>query len=421
MKLYTVLRTLGPGILFASTAIGVSHLVQSTRAGADYGFTLLWAVVAANVLKFPFFEFGSRYASATGESLIDGYKRIGKGMLWLYLAVTIGSMFFVAAAVSAVGAGFFDHLFGLSDWWKGFPLYPVALLIALCLFILIWGQYKMLDKTIKIVGSMMVITTLVAFVLVLKNGRATPVIDFQASSVWEPAGIAFLIALMGWMPTAVDLSTWNSLWTLERIRSSGFKPSLRATLLEFHIGYWLSAILAVCFLTLGAYLVFGTGKEMPEGSAAFSKRVIELYTAAMGGWSYYLIATAAFSIMFGTVIGVLDGFARALERTLWLLADSPELQNRMHKGRKVYVIGLLTIALGAFGVIAWFGNQLKALVDVATTLSFLVAPLIAIVNLRLVTRADFPYEARPGLTMRLLSYAGIAFLTGFSLLYLWNL
>ncbi len=421
MKLHHLLRTLGPGILFASTAIGVSHLVQSTRAGADYGFALLWAVVAANVLKFPFFEFGSRYASATGESLIDGYKRIGKGMLWLYLAVTICSMFFVAAAVSAVGAGFFDHLFGLSDLWKGFPLYPVALLIVLCLFILIWGQYKMLDKTIKIVGTIMVVTTLLAFVLVLKNGRVEPMADFQAPAVWNSAGIAFLIALMGWMPTAVDLSTWNSLWTLERIKSSGFKPSLRATLFEFHIGYWLSAILAVCFLTLGAYLVYGTGKEMPEASAAFSKRVVELYTAAMGGWSYYLIATAAFSIMFGTVIGVLDGYARALERTLWLLADSPELQNRMHKGRRVYVFGLLTIALGAFGVIAYFGNQLKALVDVATTLSFLIAPLVAVVNLWLVTRPGFPEEARPGLAMRLLSYAGIAFLTGFSLFYLWNL
>jgi len=48
-------KTLGPGILFASTAIGVSHLVQSTKAGALFGFGLLWAVMAANILKYPFF------------------------------------------------------------------------------------------------------------------------------------------------------------------------------------------------------------------------------------------------------------------------------------------------------------------------------------------------------------------------------
>ena len=40
-KIHWLKKTLGPGILFASTAIGVSHLVQSTRAGAKYGFGLL--------------------------------------------------------------------------------------------------------------------------------------------------------------------------------------------------------------------------------------------------------------------------------------------------------------------------------------------------------------------------------------------
>jgi len=40
-KLDRLLKTLGPGILFASTAIGVSHLVQSTRAGAEFGFDYL--------------------------------------------------------------------------------------------------------------------------------------------------------------------------------------------------------------------------------------------------------------------------------------------------------------------------------------------------------------------------------------------
>ena len=64
------LSKLGPGILFASTAIGVSHLVQSTRAGADYGLTLIAAILLANLFKFPFFDAGSRYARVTGTTLI---------------------------------------------------------------------------------------------------------------------------------------------------------------------------------------------------------------------------------------------------------------------------------------------------------------------------------------------------------------
>jgi len=58
-RLNRLLKTLGPGILFASTAIGVSHLVQSTRAGAEFGFALIGFVMLAILLKYPFFEYGS--------------------------------------------------------------------------------------------------------------------------------------------------------------------------------------------------------------------------------------------------------------------------------------------------------------------------------------------------------------------------
>ena len=114
VKLQNFLKTLGPGILFASAAIGVSHLVQSTRAGATYGFLLVGAVLFANVIKFPFFEFGSRYAVSTGTSLLAGYRRVGRWAVYVYLFITLGSMFAVTAAVSFVCAGILNNLLGLS-------------------------------------------------------------------------------------------------------------------------------------------------------------------------------------------------------------------------------------------------------------------------------------------------------------------
>ena len=94
-KLEWLKRTLGPGILFASTAIGVSHLVQSTRAGANYGFGLLFFIIIANIFKYPFFEFGSRYAISTSTSIISGYKRLGNWVLWSYFILTLFSMLFL--------------------------------------------------------------------------------------------------------------------------------------------------------------------------------------------------------------------------------------------------------------------------------------------------------------------------------------
>ena len=79
----------GPGLLWAAAAIGVSHLVQSTRAGAVAGFGLAGVILLALIIKYPFFEYGPRYAAATGTSLVEGYLKIGKWALWLYFVITL--------------------------------------------------------------------------------------------------------------------------------------------------------------------------------------------------------------------------------------------------------------------------------------------------------------------------------------------
>lgn len=408
-KINQFLKTLGPGILFASTAIGVSHLVQSTRAGANFGFALVPFIIAANLFKYPFFEFGSRYANATGRSIIDGYRSIGKWMLTLYLLITLGSMFFVSAAVGAVTAGFMQNLFGLSISFKVTTL----VLFMICAFILAIGKYSALDKLIKIIGAVLLVSTLIAFVLALLKGQGEVSEGFQVPDIWSEGSIFFIIALMGWMPTAVDLSAWNSLWTIERIKETGYRPTLKETLGDFNFGYIISAVLSICFVTLGAFMLYGSGIELPQRSGDFAHAIIGLYTGFIGEWSYILIAAAAFAIMFGTCIAIFDGYSRSLTRTMELFLK------REAKGNNSYVVVLIIVVLGSFGIIYFFGAKMKQLVDIATTVSFLIAPVIAIVNYKLVIGDDMPAEAKPPVWLRILSISGILFLTAFALYFIW--
>ena len=76
-----ILKKLGPGLLFAGAAIGVSHLVQSTKAGADFGLGLVWALIIANIFKYPFFQYGPKYALSSGESVLHGYKKLSRNIL----------------------------------------------------------------------------------------------------------------------------------------------------------------------------------------------------------------------------------------------------------------------------------------------------------------------------------------------------
>jgi Mn2+/Fe2+ NRAMP family transporter len=109
--------TLGPGLLWAAAAIGVSHLVQSTRAGADGGFSLVWIVLVALVVKYPFFEYGPRYAAATGESLVEGYYRLGRWAVWTYLLITLASAVIIQAAVTLFTAFVFAVCWGWTGPW----------------------------------------------------------------------------------------------------------------------------------------------------------------------------------------------------------------------------------------------------------------------------------------------------------------
>lgn len=398
-------KTLGPGLLFASTAIGVSHLVQSTRAGAEFGLLLIGAVIAANALKYPFFEYGTRYANATGTSLIDGYARLGRRALWLYIGITASTMLFVTAAVGAVGAAFFENLLGLGATGP----WGVVALFGACCAVLAVGRYRVLDSLIKVVAAVLVTSTLAALALALANGPAAPAAGLGARGLLEPAGLLFLVALMGWMPTAIDLSAWNSLWTLERMRQTRFRPRLREALLEFRLSYALTSGLAVAFVVLGAYILHGTGRGLPDGGAAFAGAVVSLYTETIGAWSGIIISAAAFSIMFGTVIAVFDGYSRALRRCAELALP--------RRRSLPYPAFLAAIAAGSLAVALQFGESLKDLVDFATSVSFLAAPAIAIINYRLVAGSHLDRAMRPGAALRALSVAGIAFLLAFSAVY----
>ncbi|MDH3617948.1 MAG: divalent metal cation transporter [Nitrosopumilus sp.] len=406
-------KTAGPGILFASTAIGVSHLVQSTRAGADFGLLLLGFVIVVSLLKYPFFEYGSRYANVTQTSIIDGYKKLGKPVLWMYFIITVASMFFITGAVGFVTAGFFENLFGLDflgDW-------TIILLFGTCVLILAIGKYSILDSLIKIVAIVLLVSTASAFLLVLWNGPIEPAEDFIPKELWTGTGIFFLLALMGWMPTALDLSSWNSLWTLERMKQTNYRPKLKETLFEFRLAYTITAILAVMFVTLGSFIFFGSGEELPNNNADFAHKIITLYSQTIGNWSYLIIAAAAFAVMFGTILAVFDGYSRSLQRTVELLFTKKEKVIRT-KFRSFYILFLFVLLIGSLTVVLQFTGNLKEIVDFATVLSFMIAPVIAIFNFRLVTGKFLDKNAQPSIWLKILSFAGILFLSGFAIYFL---
>ncbi|MCB2210790.1 Nramp family divalent metal transporter [bacterium] len=396
-----VLKSLGPGLIWAAAAIGVSHLVQSTRAGATFGFGIVWAVLVANVFKYPFFEYGPRYAAATGESLLEGYRRLGKWPIAIYIILSLGTTFTILAAVTIVTGSLATQLFTDSLSAVNYSI----IILFICVIVLLIGRYPLLDSLIKVIVGILALSSLLA-VLVALNHPAERAHDFVAPDLWTMAGISFLVALIGWMPSAIDISVWHSLWTLERVKQTKYRPSVRDALLDFNIGYIGTAVIAMFFLGLGALVMYGTGETFSASGTVFANQLISLYTRSLGGWTAPIIKIAAFTTMFSTTITCVDAFSRVLRRLTGIVAPR-SVPARFDM--PLYLVWMVVVVAGAIMLLTTFQAGMTGMVDLATTLSFLTAPVLGYLNLKVVTAAHMPATARPKPWLHVLSWIGIVF------------
>ncbi|MCG9972069.1 Nramp family divalent metal transporter [Christiangramia crocea] len=404
------LKTLGPGFLLAGAAIGVSHLVQATRAGADYGFLLLWVLVLACVTKYPFLEFGPRYAAATGDHLISGYRKMGKFPYWSFIIITIGSMFIIQAAVTIVTAGLAERLFGMG--WSSFTWSFV--IIGICIALLLIGKYPALDRTMKLIVSVLGLATLTAVILAFGDGRLENAITMTPPDVWNKAGIAFIISFMGWMPIPLDASVWHSIWTKEKAIGNKRRTTIKEAFADFNVGYLAAAFIGLLFFFMGALIMFGSGISFSGNGVEFSGQLIDLYGKTLGDWSKPIIAVAAFIAMFSTTLAVTDAFPRVISEVFNERAEDNDPNSKW----KNYRISVFLIPCLSLLILFFFTASFTVLIDFATALSFLSAPFLGWFNYRLVTGKYMPAENRPGKPYRIFSVICFIILIIFNIIYL---
>ena len=395
------LKKLGPGLLFAGAAIGVSHLVQSTRAGADFGFGLLWALLISIILKYPFFQYGSRFALATKMSLLDGYYKLGKIYLLIFFIISIGTIFTIQTAVTIVTASLATTILGDSQNL----VILSTLIILLCFLILLFGNYKFLDNLIKIIILALTASTLIALLVALiKNSNS-----FNFSQVFPyKTSIIFLAALIGWMPAPLDISVWQSLWIIEKRKSNTI--SFDEGIFDFNVGYFGTFILGICFLSLGALVMFGSSVGFSDVGSIFAGQFIELYTSTLGESVYPIIVIAAFTTMFSTTLTTLDASPRSMYKSSQLLFPKTNLLD--------YKFWLIVLSIGTICIFSFLLDEMGTLVQIATVLSFITAPFYAYLNLKLVTSNLMPSKHKPSKILINFSYVGLAFLTLFALVFL---
>ena len=418
-------KSLGPGILLAGAAIGGSHLLSSTTAGARFGFGLVGLIILTNILKYPFLLVGTRFTSSTGQSLLEGFKKRNALYLPIFLIVSLITGTFTIAAVSFVSGVLLTNIPIFSD----FPAMDLSIVILVISgLILLFGEYRALDRISKFLVALLTFLTLFAVISLLTKSSlseslTTSWIDPKISP-WKLSNLSFLIPLMGWMPGPVELCVWPSLWMFSRVKDSSYKPKVEESEFDFNLGYLITVITAIFFVTLGAITMYETGDEMLSGSGVFfAQNLIRLYTNSLGNWSKWIIIPASFAAMFSTTITCLDAYPRSISSIQGLLKgtdkgrmESSSERNRFRNWMILHIFAsLLSLLFAKSG-----GIGVKDFVFGAMTGSFLTAPIFAWMAMDTINSNLVPFKYRYGLFLKSISWIGLIFLIAFSLLFIAN-
>lgn len=403
------LSRVGPGLMLAATAVGVSHLVYSTQAGGNYGFSLVWIIVLIVFLKYPAFHFAVDYASATGRSLVTGYSKISRlALAWLTAGFFV-DMFIATGAVALVTAGLVISVFDLP--FSG-PQVAVGLMVISAL-ILMNGQYARAERIIKVLvllfSVLAVLATILALPLLGSDDRG-----LMAELTPDRSLALFVIAMAGWMPMPSNGAILFSKWICERRNISGESFDRKGAMFDFRIGYGLSLVLALCFVTMGTAVLFETGREVPTSAGGFATELLGIFTSVIGQWVYPVIAVAGIAVIWSTQVALMDALPRVTGRLFCILRGRPD-DAESHYGKF-----LLLQVTGVTIMLLFLMGNFTAFIYFATSMGFVASPAIAYYNYRAITSAEIPAEFRPKKAMVLWSWAGILCLTAFAVAFLWT-
>ncbi|HEY5715797.1 MAG TPA: divalent metal cation transporter [Psychromonas sp.] len=401
-----LINSLGPGIMMATAAVGGSHLVSSTKAGAIYGWQLAVLILLVNLFKYPFFRAGVQYTMGTGQSLIEGYSKMGRSYLWVFTGLSS-----IAAVVNTAALLLFSaSLFGYFSPFELSLTANAGIILLVCFAILFAGHYKALDGLSKIIMLTLVIATVTAVIIASGNGAVAPV-GYQSPSVWNIASIGFIVIMMGWMPAPIEISCLTSMWLKSQRKAQNV--TARSALFDFNVGYIGTALLAIVFLALGALVLHGNGQELKTSGIGFSHQLVSMYASTIGEWSRYLMAVVAFFCIFGSTITVIDGYSRALAEAQLLIQEKELEQRKYHNG------WMLVVSISAMVVLLFFTSKLMTMLNFAMILAFMTTPIFALLNYRLVVKAKLQGKLALTARMKALSWIGLAYLFGFLAVFVW--
>ena len=300
-KLVTRFLVLGPGFVYALTVLGTGDLVSNSAAGAGYGYALIWALGLTLVFRFVWVNTSAKYVLVTGESLLTGYARLGKWVVWIVLIAIIVLRHFYNLYLILMMGGAADLLFHLPTEWS---MAIWAFFFTFVGFALMyWGGYSAIELFCKVLIGLMGGALVVAALLShpdpagIVRGMFVPTIPGTQGLY---SALFVLMALIG-----TEAGSMTNLTYAYFIREKGWRGVSHLKQQRFDLAFGI-----VCVFLMGTLLqIAAAGTIHPLGiELEGAEDLVRIFSEALGVVGLVIFGLGLLGAAFSTFVGATAGY-----------------------------------------------------------------------------------------------------------------
>lgn len=427
------LKWLGPGFLWMLSAAGSGELLFTPRIAAFYGYSLLWALLAAVILKWFINREVGRYTVCSGATILEGFKQLPGPKNWavwiILLPQFIVAISTVAGLAGAAATALILATGGTVQLWT-------VIIIVVTASIVFLGQYSVVEKLSSYIGIARTIAVVTAAILVFpKLGQLSSGLVPQI-----PQDVRYedILPWLGFMLAGAAGLMWYSYWVEARgYGATDFRQEEPLDLSQMdrnskkRLQGWLAVMtfsntLAVVGALLAAlsFLILGAELLRPEGLVPQEDQVAQTLGRLLGDlwgpFGFWFMIAIVFITFCSTVLSVQDGFGRMFADGTRILLQGFGKQGRWTNEQflQKFYVAILTAAF-PIAVYLFFGQPI-GLLQTAGAIEAAHIPIVTGLTLYLNHRS-LAKELRPStFSFWATAIAGL-FFAGFAIVYLLQL
>ncbi len=307
--LRSILPFLGPAFIASVAYVDPGNFATNIAAGAEFGYILLWVIVASNLMAILIQSLSAKLGIATGKNLAEvSRERYPKWFIYFLW----GLMELVAMATDL--AEFLGAAIGFNVLF-GFPLWLAGILTGISTFVILSLERKGFRPLEAVISTLVGVVALcyVAEMVIAKPVWSKVLYHAVVPSFSGPESILLATGILGAtvMPHAIFL---HSALTQGRVvvkKPQQLKKLFKFELIDVFIAMGMASLINGAMLVMAASTFHATG-HTNMGDLTLAYKTLEPLLGKAASWVFgiSLLAAGLSSASVGTMAGqvIMQGF-----------------------------------------------------------------------------------------------------------------